>query len=96
MLGAATHVSSGGTRLDLAVPPMSGYVIEKRGPDTDAIAKEIFTRSDWIWDYYIEKGIEDARDLLADRNLDHEFRDVRYRLQIACHINSFPLCAEDR
>lgn len=53
----------------LAVPQMFEYATEKWGQDTDAIAQEMLTRTDWIWDYNIENDMKDARDLLAERKL---------------------------
>lgn len=48
---------------------MFEYATDKWGSDTDAIAKEMLTRTDWIWDYNIENDMKDARELLAQRNL---------------------------
>ncbi|KAJ9124516.1 hypothetical protein QFC24_003307 [Naganishia onofrii] len=48
---------------------MFEYATEKWGQDTDAIAQEMLTRTDWIWDYNIENDMKDARDLLAERKL---------------------------
>ncbi|KAJ9107633.1 hypothetical protein QFC21_001093 [Naganishia friedmannii] len=48
---------------------MFEYATEQWGNDTDAIAKEMLTRTDWIWDYNIENDMKDARELLAERKL---------------------------
>ncbi|KAJ9123085.1 hypothetical protein QFC22_001275 [Naganishia vaughanmartiniae] len=48
---------------------MFEYATEKWGNDTDAIAQEMLTRTDWIWDYNIENDMKDARELLAKRKL---------------------------
>ncbi|KAJ9112604.1 hypothetical protein QFC19_000624 [Naganishia cerealis] len=48
---------------------MFEYATDKWGSDTEAIAKEMLSRTDWIWDYNIENDMQDARDLLAQRKL---------------------------
>lgn len=48
---------------------MFEYATDKWGNDTDAIAKEMLTRTDWIWDYNIEDDIKDAEELLRQRQL---------------------------
>jgi hypothetical protein len=37
--------------------------------DVDAIAKEMLTRHDWIWDFPIEQNVEEALGLLKDRGV---------------------------
>ncbi|GHJ86132.1 hypothetical protein NliqN6_2534 [Naganishia liquefaciens] len=48
---------------------MFEYATDKWGKDTDAIAKEMLSRTDWIWDYNIENDMTDARDLLQQRRV---------------------------
>lgn len=48
---------------------MFEYATDKWGNNTDAIAKEMLNRTDWIWDYNIENDIKDAEQLLKQRDL---------------------------
>ena len=48
---------------------MFEYATDKWGKDTDAIAKEMLSRTDWIWDYNIESDMMDARESLKQRRV---------------------------
>lgn len=48
---------------------MFEYATDKWGKDTDAIAKEMLSRTDWIWDYNIESDMTNARELLKQRRV---------------------------
>ena len=48
---------------------MFEYATDNWGKDTDAIAKEMLSRTDWIWDYNIESDMTNARELLKQRRV---------------------------
>jgi hypothetical protein len=42
---------------------------EEWGQDTGKIAKEMLTRTDWIWDYDIREGLADAIKILNKKGV---------------------------
>lgn len=48
---------------------MFDHVTDKWGTDSSAIAKEMLTRTDWIWDYDIRDGLKEAEGILAKRGV---------------------------
>jgi hypothetical protein len=48
---------------------MFDWATDKWGQDTSAIAKEMLTRTDWIWDYDIREGLADAVKILEKKGV---------------------------
>ena len=48
---------------------MFDWATDKWGQDTGKIAKEMLTRTDWIWDYDIRGGLADAVKILEKKGV---------------------------